>query len=444
MITGPGLLARDGAGPEPGGPGDAGPGLCDGARPGPGLPGWLARQVQALFAEARQRRRRRRLTTAVAALALAVLASGAVIGYRVAGQHSPGAARPGVPVSASAPRFTLPAAFVAWFDANGILRIGNVATLAQRPVVQVVERPCCTLVTAGHKIYWACQSGRLDAVQEYDPATGMAWTVAPGWAVFASVGGRNVYIAQSGRRLLELPAGGSGAARALVTPPGWQVVPLPWAVAGGIVLGSDGQRQAIGIWPPGAGRVQVIGHGHVITAWTSPSGHGSLIAWQPAACPQRCPVEITSLPAGRTLTVRSPLPYGFLGQGGDMAFSPDGTELAALTSASPPNPDTTGRFVPALVDTATGAVRLVRHAILANGEFAGWLVWLPGAGRLLAGPAADIGRYAGYAIDARTAAARPFTFFPGLSYLTNAANDITYGAVLVPRSAVSNTERAFR
>ena len=429
MITGPGLRARNGAGPEPGGPGGAGP--------GPGVPGWLARQVQALFAEARRRRRRRRLTTAAAVLAVAVLAIGAVIGYRVTGQHGPGATRPGAVVSARAPRFTLPAAYVAWFDANGMLRIGNVATLAQRAVVQVAEPPGCTLVTAGQRIYWAGQSGRLDLVREYDLATGVARTVAPGWAVFASIGGRNIYIAQSSRRLLELPADGSRPARTLITPPGWQVVPLPWAVAGGIVLGSGGQRQAIGVWPPQSGRVQVIGHGDVMTAWTSPSGHGSLIAWQPAACPHRCPVEITSLPAGRTLTVRSPLPYGFLGQGGDMAFSPDGTELAALTSASPPNPDITARFAPALVNTATGAARLVHHAILANGDFAGWLVWLPGSSRLLAGPAADIGRYAGYAIDGRTAAARPFSFFPGLSYLANAANDITYGAVLVPRAVAA-------
>jgi hypothetical protein len=375
--------------------------------------------------------------TAAVALALAGLAGAGVIGYQAAGRHGPGAARPGAPVSASAPRFTLPAAFVAWFDANGTLRIGNVATLAQRAAARVADPPCCTLIAAGHRIYWAGQSGHRDYIQEYDLATGVLRNVAPGWAVFASADGRDIYIAQSGRRLLVLPADGSGPARPLVTPPGWQLVPLPWAVTGGIVLGSDGQRQAIGLWPPRAGRVQVIGHGFVMAAWTSPSGHGSLIAWQPAACPLRCPIEITSIPAGRTLTVRSPLPYGFLGQGGDMAFSPDGTELAGLVSVSRPNPETAERFLPALVNTATGTVRLVRRAILANGEFAGWLVWLPGADRLLAGPAADIGGYAGYAIDARTAASRPFTFFPGSSYLANAPSDITYGAVLVPRIAAA-------
>jgi hypothetical protein len=328
---------------------------------------------------------------------------------------------------------------VAWFDANGTLRIGNVARLTQRAAAQVADPPCCTLIAAGHRIYWAGQSGHRDYVQEYDLATGVIRNIAPGWAVFTSADRRDIYVAQSGRRLLILPAYDSGPARPQVTPPGWQMVPLPWAVTGGIVLGSDGPRQAIGVWQPRTGRVQVIGHGFVMAAWTSPSGHSSLIAWQPAACPLRCPIEITSIPAGRTLTVGSPLPYGFLGQGGDMAFSPDGTELAALASASPPNPDVTGRFVPALLNTATGTVRLVRRAVLANGEFAGWLVWLPGADRLLAGPAANIGRYAGYAIDARTATARPFTFFPGTSYLANAPSDITYGAVLVPRSAAAPT-----
>jgi hypothetical protein len=49
---------------------------------------------------------------------------------------------------------------------------------------------------------------------------------------------------------------------------------------------------------------------------------------------------------------------------------------------------------------------------LVKGELAGWLVWLPGSERLLAGPA-DISRYAGYAIDAQTGAARPFSWRAG-------------------------------
>src|SRR6266851_3696289 len=52
-----------------------------------------------------------------------------------------------------------------------------------------------------------------------------------------------------------------------------------------------------------------------------------------ARCPlQHCPIEITSTPAGRTLTVRSPFRYGFLPQGVDAAFCPDGTQLAGFIS----------------------------------------------------------------------------------------------------------------
>ena len=386
-------------------------------------------------ARARQRRRRRRcLAAAAAVLASAVLAGAAVIGYQAGGRNAPRAARAGVP--APVQRFALPPALVAWFDGNGALRIGDVATLAQRPVAQVAGQPCCQLVTAGRKIWWVGQYRGRDYVQQYDLSAGAVRNVAPGWAVFAAPGGQTVYIAQSSRRLLVLPAARSGQARPLVTPAGWQVVPLPWAAAGGITVSSRARRPAIGIWQPPSGRIQVLGQGHVMATWTRPGGSGGLIAWQPAACPpQHCPVEITSTPSGRTLTVHSPLRYGFLGQGGDMAFSPDGTMLAALVSVGPLTADTASPFVPALVSTAIGTVRLVRHAVLANGELAGWLVWLPGPGRLLAGPAADISRYAGYAIDTRTGAARPFTFFPGSGYPANAATDITYGAVLIPRSA---------
>jgi hypothetical protein len=400
------------------------------AGPGHGMPCWLARQVQALFAEARARRRRRRL--AAATLVSAVLAGTVLAGYLSGGHRGRPSPAPRQAAAAHARSVRLPSALVAWFDAGGGLRIGNVATLAQHRVAQAGSQPCCRMVLAGDRIYWPGRSGGRDYVQEYDLATGVIRNVAPGWAVFASASGRGVYIAQSGRRLLELP-GASGRARQLVTPPGWQVVPLPWAAGGGIVLSSTTSSPVIGVWQPDAGTVKAVGHGYVQTTWTAPSGRGSLIAWQPAGCPlQHCPVEITSTATGRTLTVRSPLRYGFLGQGNDMAFSPDGTELAALISINPLSSYSQPRFFVALVNTATGTVRLVRRAVLANGELAGWLLWLPGSSRLVAGPAADIANYAGYAIDARTGAARPFSFFAGSSYPANASADITYGAVLVP------------
>jgi hypothetical protein len=398
-------------------------------------PGWLARQVLALFAEANRRRRRRRLGIAAALLGAAVVAAGALIGYRAAGHRGHEAARLASHAPGQTPRFRLPAAVVAWFDADGTLRIGNVATLAQRPVAQLSQEPCCTLIAAGHGIYWAGQHRGRGYIQEYNLSTHAIRDVAPGWAVFASASRRNLYIAQSDTRLLVLPDGGSGPARRLVTPPGWRVVPLPYAVAGGIIVSTGTRRPAIGLWRPGAHKIWVVGHGYVMTTWTQPSGRAGLIAWWSGACRQLpCPMQITNTVARRTVTVRPPPGFGFIGQGGDAAFSPDGRTLAVFVNPLHQHPY--AGFVPILVDTATGGMRLVRRALMTSGELAGWLLWLPGSGRLLAGPAANTS-FPAYAIDASTAAARPFTFFVTYHYPESSVYDITDGNVLLGRASVT-------
>jgi len=366
-------------------------------------------------------------------LASAVLAGAAVLGYRAAGQRAARAPEPSAPVSGHAPRFTLPSALVAWFDGDGTLRIGNVATLAQRPVAQVAAQPCCTLIVAGGRIYWAAPFRGMDYIKVVSLATGTVRNVAPGSEVFAAADRRTVYIEQSDRRLLAVPADGRGPARRLVTPRGWQVATLPRAAAGGIMLSKGIRPPAIGLWRPGTGTVRVIGRGYLMAAWTQPSGQRSLIAWLPAKCSKPpCEVAITNTSTGRTLTAHAPLHDVFLGQGGDMAFSPDGSMLAAFVSRTFPS---TAGFVPAVINTTTGAARPVRHAMLSNGEMAGWLVWLPGAGYFLAGPAVS-SSYPGYAIDARTATARPFGFITGshYKYPESPVYDITYGAVVVPPS----------
>jgi hypothetical protein len=408
------------------------------AAPGAGVPARLASEIRAIFAAARQRgrRRRRALLALLASAALAAAAAG--YGMAAGASGGPGQHRPGRPMRLAAPT-GLPPAEVAWFDDGGDLRIGNVATLAQRVVARVRESPCCDTVAAGGRLYWASTYRMRNLIQAYDLATGKIRTAARGWAVFPSATGRSVDVAQSATRLLELPAGGSGRGRRLVTPHGWHLVPLPWAVAGGFTVSSaqdaGGSRDAaaIGVWYPGTGRVEVIGRGHVLATYTPRSGHHGLVAWMPAGCGMLdCPIEITSTATRATLTVRSPLRHGFLGQGGDVAFSPDGRELVGYIGTGPVG----GPFVPALADTATGTVRVIRRAVLANGESAAWEVWLPG-GRLLAGPSQGPG-YAGYAIDERSGSARRFAFFPGNSPDTGIQQDspdIGYGAVLVPRSA---------
>jgi hypothetical protein len=62
----------------------------------------------------------------------------------------------------------------------------------------------------------------------------------------------------------------------------------------------------------------------------------------------------------------------------------------------------------AIVNTRTGAVRVVPGTELFTSEDAFWAMWLPGGKQILAGAVG-----AAYVVDARTLTARPFSFFPG-------------------------------
>ena len=85
------------------------------------------------------------------------------------------------------------------------------------------------------------------------------------------------------------------------------------------------------------------------------------------------------------------------------------------------------------MSTRTGAVREVRAARLVTEEDAGWIPWLPGGRRLLAGALAY-----SYAVDATTYAARPFFFFPQTADGPAADHnimdtpDVNFSAVLLP------------
>jgi hypothetical protein len=416
-----------------------------GAAPGYHAPGRLASAIRLLFVEARRRRHRRR---AAFTFLSAALVAAIAIAYGVTARHGDRpTARRGQParVVAHHARFDLPAAAVAWFGAGGQLRIGGVASLAQHAVASVgyANDPCCVTVAAGHRLYWANVLSRRNVVQDYDFTTGTVRAVAAGWAVFPSASGQAVYIAQSSTRLLEVSATGTRMARRLVTPPGWHVVPLPWATADGIAVSrgdrsGQGPRPVIGIWRPTSGKVAIIGRGQALATVTPPAGSYSLIAWQPNGCGlQHCPINVTNTATHVTVTVRSPLRYGFLDQGDDVAFSPDGSELVGFISLNALNPNQAALFVPALVNTSSGAVRVLRNAVLENDELSGWAVWLPG-GRLIVGPSKNP-RYPAYAIDARSSAVRPFTFFPRSG---DTPDDITYGAVLLPGSDTMRPRRS--
>ncbi|MGH3255624.1 MAG: hypothetical protein ACRDOU_09490 [Streptosporangiaceae bacterium] len=369
-------------------------------------------RIQALFKQAHRRRQRRRLAYAlISAVSVIAVVLGLTAGWP--SNRSPlarhGNARP---ARTGAPRFTLPAAMVAWVDYNGQVHLGDVATLTQRVVATVPALAgISSLAQVGGRLY----AGGSSVIRQVDLATGAVRRVAPGTSVFTSADGRHLYVVQSDTSLLEVPAVGNGAARRLTVPSGWYVDPPDQAVAGGVVVvsrpgGPAARSWKLAVWNPGRGGVRIVGRGagaEVMGAYTPPGARYSLLAWQPAGCPSGdCPIEITNTATMATVTVRSPLHHGFTTL--RAAFSPDGSRLAVFARTASLDSLRANGSELGLADTRTGAVRLVGGASLDTPEDAGWVLWLPGGTRLLAGAL----NYS-YAVDAATYAARPFFFFPG-------------------------------
>jgi hypothetical protein len=400
-----------------------------------------AAQVQVLFAEARRRRRRRRAAAGLVSLVLASLAVAVSSGVW---SHQPrrGLAYPAHPpaAAASVPGFSLAPATVAWVDYSGQLHIGDVATLTQHVAGTIPAwAGAGWLVQAGGRIYGAGPA----VIREFDPATGTTVRLGPGIGVFPSADGRHVYLERTSTSLVELRADGRGVLRRLHTPAGWYLLP---DVAGEVTAGAgDGVLVSshpgglsrspwnLATWDPATGKVTLVARDAVaIGAYTPPDGRNSLIAWEPAPCTSgNCPIEITSTATRATVTARSPLPYGFA-QGA--AFSPDGTLLAVFEQTASINSSCcASNSVLAIVNTRTGAVRAVRAARLVTQEDAGWILWLPGGRRLLAGALAY-----SYAVDATTYTARPFFFFPqtadgpGADHDIMDTPDVNFSAVLLP------------
>jgi hypothetical protein len=401
-----------------------------------------AAQITALFAEAR-RRRRRRITGAVVGLALA---GSALIGLRIGGRHQePGdagaRARAAAIAQRAAQRFTLPAAYVAWVDYSGRLHVGDVATRIQRVVAAIPAAADSGLTPEGSSLVldWSGPGQNVGPVRaldlEHGKITGPVRQLPRGEAVFASASGPQLYIVQTARRLIEVPADGRGARRVLRVPAGWYAYAhSALAVAGGIVVNanSDGRSRPaeIALWSPRTGRVRIIGRGIADDAYTPPGGSYSLLAWTPARClVSNCPAQITNTLTRATVSVRSPLGHGFTA--GDATFSPDGSELAMFARRTGIDSRHPNQSELAIASTRTGAVRLVRAARLETQEDAGWAAWLPGGQRLLAGALLD-----SYAVDAQTLAARPFFFFPGApDHNIMDTPDVNFSTVVLPGPA---------
>ena len=385
--------------------------------------------AQVLFAEARRRRRRRRLSGGVTCLLLAgLVAAGLVTAWP---RH--GAVIPGAPAAGRAPDITLPPARVAWVDYGGRMHVGNLATRAQHVVATVDASAGDPMILAGGRLYWASTSKNVASIRDYDIATGRMGYLARGDSVFASADGRHIYIVQTATRLIELPAAGIGRPRRLTLPAGWHMSGDlgNWPVAGGIVVYSRpaGQRRhstTLAVWTPETGHVKIIGRDLDITDTYTPHGASySLLAWTSHGV-----LGITNTSTQASLTVRSPYRYGFAYGGlfSSGAFSPDGTRLAVfVNTTNPQDPYTTPYSVLGIINTRTGALRLVHAARLVTTEDVGWARWLPAGNRLIAGAEAG-----SYAVNAVTLAARPFSFSGSPGQDIENSGDINFSATVLP------------
>ena len=387
-----------------------------------GAPALRARgtEVEVLFAQARRRRRHRRLVVVVVSLGLAgALAVGVAAGD---GGHGTGVrdGNRGRPAArATSAKLALPAARLAWVDGSGSLIVGDPATGEQHVGPAVDASTSGPLVSASGQLYWADASRDGTPIRDYDLATGKIRYLPRGEAVFTSADRRRLYIARNSSTLLDLPANGSGHAVVRRSPAGWYMPSISpgWAAtvaAGGIIVSSSNDQDyvpptaTVGLWNPATGQVRSLGIGiGVFGVYTAPVARYSLVAWAPPsrAVAQDDSLRITNTSTGATVLVRSPLHHGFVAAGAP-AFSPGGTQMAVFVRmARLGSSDEMSEL--AIVDTRTGAVRLVPGADLDTTEDAFWAMWLPGSQRILAGAVGFA-----YAVDGRTLAATPFSFFP--------------------------------
>jgi hypothetical protein len=394
--------------------------------------------AQALFREARRRRRQRWLTgiTMVLVIVTAVAVSTLTSTHRSAGRGAERTGPAGAALAAPSP------AAAVWYD-GVFLHVGYIhpgGDVTQRVVAEVNAAPL-PLLPAGGRVYWVDPAGTFvpalgywsELVRYLDVATGRIGTAGPGQTVFLSADGRYLLMSQTATSLAETPVIG-GAVRQLTLPRGWYlpggdgladvVSGAGVATANGIVVQSEESwgpgGSVLAVWNPNGGRVTVIGRAvGVIGAYTPPGARYSLLAWLSASCgfPGSCALMITNTATLSSRTVRSPLPGGFALGG---AFSPSGASTARLAVFLDAGSGNAARL--ALVDLATGAVRVIPRPRLVLGLDIAWARWLPDGAHLIVGPAAG----GSDLVDAATLSAEP------LVVAHESSEDLDYTTAVVP------------
>ena len=281
-----------------------------------------------------------------------------------------------------------------------------------------------------------------------------------GDAVFAAADGRSIFVERqhldcpasaaarcdpNAEQVVQIPLEPGGSRHVFAVPTGWYVnagdgFSNPISVVGGILVqsarpGVSATPARFGLWDPATGHIRPLGRDWgLIDAHTAAGGHSSLLAWLPSFCAdgRGCGVlEIADTGSGRTITVHSPLPYGF-DIGG--AFSPDGSRLAVFvkTNSGTVNP----AMQLALVDTRTGSLRLIPGVQGEIGESVGWARWLPGGTSVLAGTfSSNYRTYNHYLVDVRSGAVKVVDFSSNPNLDVNFSSSTIGGLAPRPDSA---------
>lgn len=401
-------------------------------------------EEQLLFKEARQRRRRRWL---VAGIVLVVVTAGIIVALVTPGAKTPirppASQPPSTPIRPVGGAAVIPQ--IAWVDNNGQLHIGDLSGFTQRVVAQADADSTAPLVTAGGRVFWVrSQQPNSDGtvrplptstVFGFDTATGQSEQIASGTQVMASADRTFIYVETDYRHLTEYWLNGTPKGRTLPLPNGWfplnpglNIDPTP-VVANGIVVASwpvPERNRTLGIWSPSTGRVRTLGEVWQVTAtYTAPGARSSLIAWNPASCekPGNCTLKITNTANYSSRVLTSPTGR-FLWGGG---FSPDGSQLAAFVSSGDIHGDPTAQM--AIVNTRSGALKLVKDVHVYTGDAVHWADWLPDGRHLITGGLTPFGSAVPAVdalVDSQTDQASPFRF------LADRNQDLAMSTVVVP------------